>query len=232
MGPDSCRANFLARTILRNVSLEADLRSQLCLVGRRLYERGLIASIEGNFSAVLEPGVILCTPAGPGKENLEPKDIIKITSDGDVIEGGGLPSSEIRIHLTAYAHRPDCKGVVHAHPPAATGFALAHRTIPENLIPEAAHVLGPVALCEFGMPGTSELSDSLLPFISSHKTFLLSNHGAMTLGASLMDACHRMESLEQVAKVIINAQLLGGAQPLPQTAYKVLKEKALHGSLT
>lgn len=222
----------LRRTILTCVLKEAELRSQLCLFGRRLYDRGLISSVEGNLSAVLEPGVILCTPAGACKGDITPDQIVKISPEGRVLEKEGAASSEIRIHLVAYQHRPDCQAVVHAHPPCATGFALAHRTIPENLIPEAAHVLGPVALCEFGMPGTSDLSDTLLPFIADHKTFLLANHGAMTLGSSLTDAFHRMESLEQIAKIIINAQILGGAQPLPQTAFDIFKEHALHGRLT
>lgn len=214
------------------MSLEADLRSQLCQVGRRLYSKGLIAGGEGNFSCILEPGVILCTPAGVCKGDMAPKDIIKISLEAEVLEGKGKPSSEIRIHLLPYVERPDCLGVVHAHPPTATGFALAHRTIPEDLMPEAGFVLGPVALCEFGMPGTTELSDSLRPYLADHKTFLLSNHGAMTLGSCLMDACHRMESLEQVAKAILAAELLGGARPLPESAKRIMKEKALHGRLT
>lgn len=163
---------------------------------------------------------------------MTPEQIVTIDLEGRLIEGDGRPSSEMRIHLLSYRERPDCQAVVHAHPPTATGLTLAKKNIPDDVMPEAGFILGPVALCEFGMPGTDELPATILPFIHNHKTFLLSHHGALTLGSSLLDACHRMESLEQVAKALFTAHMLGGPCSLPESAMKVMKEKALHGRLT
>ena len=42
---------------------------------------------------------------------------------------GLRPSSEMKMHLRCYEKRPDVMCVVHAHPPGATGFAVAHKAM-------------------------------------------------------------------------------------------------------
>lgn len=231
VGPKSGQLRTLA-ILQTEMSRAAELKKQICEVGRTLYSRGLIGGCEGNISCRLEPGQLLCTPSGLCKGEMTPDQIVTIDLEGRLLEGKGRPSSEIRIHLLSYRERPDCEAVVHAHPPTATGMTLAGKSIPDDVMPEAGFILGPVALCAFGMPGTDELPATILPFIHNHKTFLLSHHGALALGTSLTDACHRMESLEQVAKALLTAHLFGGAKSLPESALEVMKEKALHGRLT
>lgn len=209
---------------------ETTLRKQLCEVGRRLYERGLVGATEGNLSVRLDENRILCTPSGVSKGSLEPHQCIVIDSEGQPTDGG-LPSSEIKMHLRIYARRPDCQAVVHAHPPTATGFALAGETIPDDLLPEAALVLGSVALVPFAMPGTDEVPDAIEPFLAVHKTFLLSNHGAVVMGKDLKDAFNRMETLERIAQIVLNARRLGAPQRMPPGAFRVVKEAGLNGRL-
>lgn len=129
--------------------------------------------------------------------------------------GPGQPSSELRLHLRFYRERLDCGAVVHAHPPCATAFALAHRPIPDGLLPEAVVVLGSIKLCPFGMPGTEELPESLGESLKGHDCYLLANHGAVTVGHDLEEALFRMETLERVAVVYSQALCLGGPVHLP-----------------
>lgn len=201
---------------------EADLRSEIVEIGKLLWQRGLVGATEGNISCRLGNHGILCTPSGVSKGHLKPDDMVLIDLEGHPMRTHALPSTEVRLHLRFYKHRADCQAVVHAHPPAATGFALAHKPIPNGLLPEAVVVLGPIALCAFGMPGTEALPDSVEPYVADHDTFLLANHGAVTLGASLMDAYWRMETLERVATVTAYSELLGGARPLPNEAIPTL----------
>lgn len=189
----------------------------MCAVGRRLWERDLIGGTEGNLSARLGPDRILCTPSGLSKGHLEPENLLIVDADGNPV-GEGTPSTEIRLHLGALRERPDCGAVVHAHPPTATGFSVAGITLPNDLLPEAMVVLGPVATATFSMPGTDEVPDALQRLWRDHKTILLSHHGAVVLGLDLWDAAHRMETLERVARVVLTAHLLGGPQPLPPDA--------------
>lgn len=209
---------------------ELRVRAEMCDLGRRLWQRGLIGAAEGNLSVRLSPQRILCTPSGLSKGHLRPVDLVVIDPRGNPI-GEGSPSSEIKLHLRIYARRPDCQAVIHAHPLAATGFALAGETIPDNLLPEAAYVLGSVATVPFTMPGTDEVPNAIDPLLDDHKTFLLSHHGAAVMGKDLTDAYNRMEVLERVAQMILNARLLGGPQPMPNHAFDHMLTNALHGRL-
>lgn len=209
---------------------EIELRAQLCEAGRRLWQRGLVGAAEGNLSVRLSPQRILCTPSGVSKGHLKPNELVVIDNHG-VPQGDGQPSSEIKMHLRIYSCRKDCQAVVHAHPPVATGFALAGETIPDDLLPEAALVLGSVVTVPFGMPGTNEVPDALERYCEDHKTFLLANHGAVVMGNSVMDALYRMETLERVAQVILHARQVGEPQPMPETAFAKMQKVGLNGKL-
>lgn len=209
---------------------EIQLRAAICEVGRRLWQRGLIGSTEGNISARLSPRQILCTPGGAGKGHLKPDDLVVVELNGKVVKGEN-PSCEIGLHLAIYHRRKDCEAVVHAHPPVAGGFALAGEEIPDNLMPEAAVQLGSVAVVPFAMPGTPEVPAAIEPLLDDHKSFLLSHHGAVTLGKDLWDAYNRMETLERVATMLLNAKLLGGPRPIPEDAFDYLLAHALNGKL-
>ena len=127
------------------------------------------------------------------------------------------------MHCAVYAARPEVAAVVHAHPPVATGYAAAGRSLPANVLPELPVVVGPVALVPYGRPGTDALPDALRPFLAEHQAFLLANHGVTTVGTSLEDAMLRMESVEQAARILLVAHHLGGARPLPQGEVEALE---------
>lgn len=211
---------------------ENELREAMCEFGRRLWERGLVGAAEGNLSVRLDSGMILCTPAGASKGHMKPSDLVIIDGDGVPQSDNGRPSSEIKLHLRCLRDRPDCAAVIHAHPPVATAFSLTRRSIPDDLLPEAAYVLGRVALVPYSMPGTDEVPEMLAPFLADHKTFLLSHHGAAALGVDLRDAYNRMETLERVARVLLLAEVLGGAEPLPTDAAVYLARHVVTGNLT
>ena len=182
---------------------------------RRLDARGLIAGAEGNVSVRLEPGRILATPAGMVKGELTEADLVEVDDAGRVTYGVGRPSTELAMHLRIYARRPDVGAVVHAHPPTATGFAVAGEDFMAGVLPEIIFGLGPVPLVPYGAPGTPTLADRLEPFLAAHDVFLLANHGATACGPTLEIAQQRMESLEQAARILLVARQLGRVVPLP-----------------
>ncbi len=209
---------------------ELQARAQMCEVGKRLWQKDLVGGAEGNLSLRLSSRQILCTPSGLSKGHLRPSDLVVIDNHGIPISEG-KPSSEILLHLKILAGRKDCMAVIHAHPPIATAFALAGEDIPDNLLPESAFVLGSVATVPFGEPGTADLPNKIEPLLDDHKTFLLANHGAVVMGTDLMDALFRMETLERVARLILNARLLGEPKQMPEEYFKSLLKVALHGRL-
>jgi L-fuculose-phosphate aldolase len=203
--------------------------AEIVRVCRRLYERGLIAGAEGNVSARVGRDVILATPAGRCKGDLDPGELVELTLGGAPREPDRKPSTEIRMHLRIYEKRRDVAAVVHAHPPTATGFAVAGEGLMAPVLPELILLTGPVPLVPYGQPGTEALTDQLDPFLADHDAFLLANHGATTVGRSLEEALHRMETLEHGARILLTARQLGRVNELPPQSAAALR--LLHATL-
>jgi L-fuculose-phosphate aldolase len=199
---------------------------EIVRVCRRLYERGLIASTDGNVSVRLGDGSLLATPSGLAKHELVEADLVRLDATGRVIEGRRAASSEIRMHLRIYARRPDVHAVVHAHPPTATGFAVAGEGFVAPVLPEVILQMGEVPLVPYATPGTDALPDRMEPFLARHDAFLLANHGATTTGPSLETAHRRMESLEHAAKILLTARLLGRVNELSAEDVRALRHGA------
>lgn len=203
---------------------EAVLRREVVRVCRQLYERGLIAGQDGNVSVRLPADRILVTPAGFRKADVTEEDLVILALDGARIGGGHEASSEVLMHLAAYRARPDVGAVVHAHPPVATGFAVAGESLPGDVLPELAVLVGAVPLVPYGMPGTAALPAALAPFLPNHDAFLLANHGVTTLGRSLGEAHQRMESVEHCATILLTARRLGRVNALGAGDLRLLEE--------
>lgn len=190
------------------------LRDEVVGVCRRLWERGLIAGPDGNVSVRLDDGTILVTPAGMSKVEVRPEDLVVAGMDGGRVSGYREPSSEVSLHVRIYSRRADVGAVVHAHPPVATGFAVAGEGFEGFVLPELIVQLGAVPLVPYATPGTASLPDECEPYIDAHEAFLLANHGAVTTGPTLLEAHQRMESLEHAARITLVARLLGRVNEL------------------
>ena len=103
-----------------------EIKNQICDVCHKMWQLGWVAANDGNVSVRLEDGTFLATPTGMSKSFITPDKLLRIDAKGNVLEGaeGLRPSSEIKMHLRCYEKRADVNAVVHAHPPAATGFAV------------------------------------------------------------------------------------------------------------
>jgi L-fuculose-phosphate aldolase len=201
---------------------EQQLRCDIVEVGRRLYARGLIGGHEGNVS-VRVGAFLLITPAGVGKGFLTPDVIVRTDLEGHPTDGGRA-STETLMHTAVYRRRPDVHAVVHAHPPTATGFAVAGIPLDQPLIAEAVVTLGPVPIIPYGQPSTEELADHVGRAICDAQALLMANHGALAVGDTLERAWERMETLEQLARVTLVTRLLGHEQALAAEEVRRLAE--------
>ena len=189
---------------------------EICQVGRILFDKGFVASNDGNLSVRISEEVILTTPTGVSKGFLKPDMLVKLNLQGDVLEGTLEPSSELKMHLRVYSERQDVRAIVHAHPPYATTYAIAGIPLNQAMMPEAVIALGTVPIVEYGTPSTEEIPNAVAHYIHSYHALLLENHGALTWGKDLFSAYFLMESLEFVAKVNFNVKLLGRERELSQ----------------
>src|SRR5216684_4904990 len=191
------------------MSTESSLRADIVEVGRRMYARGYTASNDGNISVRLDANRLLMTPKSVCKGFMTP-DMLCITDlDGRKLQGERDPSSEMLMHLEVYRQRPDVQAVVHAHPPIATGFAVAGIPLDRAVLAEVLTTLGSIPLAEYATPSTAELPEAVRKYIKAHDGMLLANHGALTVGADLYSAYYKMETIEHFAKISLVARLLG-----------------------
>ncbi len=188
---------------------EEQHRRDICTAGKWMYDRGFIVACEGNISVRLDENRILTTPTCMNKGMLEPQDLVVTSLEGRQLAGERKFSSEIAMHLLFYRMRPDVNAICHAHPPTATGFAAAGRSLNQALLPEVIIGLGQIPLVRYATPGTPELSDAMEPFVPHYDALLLANHGAVTCGPDLLTAFFRMETIEHFAKIVLAAELAG-----------------------
>lgn len=182
--------------------------------GRLLHGNGFVAATDGNLSVRLDEDRLLVTPTGMSKGRMKPSDLVVVDNRGNRIAGKRNVSSEIGMHLLIYRLRPDIHGIVHAHPPTATGFAASGMDLNRPLVCEVVVGLGEIPLARYGTPGTHELADALEPLIPGHDAILMANHGVVTCGPTLENAYMKMETVEHFAHIALVAHLLGREQPL------------------
>ena len=206
------------------MSTESQLRADIVEVGRRMYARGYTASNDGNISVRLDDRRLLMTPKSVCKGFMSP-DMMCITDlEGRKLQGERDPSSEMLMHLEVYRQRPDVQAVVHAHPPTATGFAVAGIPLDRAVLAEVLTTLGSIPIAEYATPSTKELPEAVRKYIKAHDGMLLANHGALTVGGDLFGAYYKMETIEHFAKISLVARMLGRENLLSREEVTRLQE--------
>ncbi len=190
-----------------------NIKEEICFIGKRMYERGLVASNDGNISVRTENG-ILVTPTLTSKGYMKEEDLVLIDMDCNILAGTKKPTSEAKLHIEVYKNRPDINAVVHSHSPYACAFAINRKAVNERYMPEAIMTLGVIQVADYAKPSSMELAKSILPFIENHNGVLLANHGPVTWGKSLLEAYNFMEQLEFYCKTVILANILGNPKEI------------------
>ncbi len=204
--------------------IDARTRAAVCDYAHRLHARGWVANHEGNLSLRLGPGRIVVTPTATSKAAVTPDSLLVVDAEGNPTEGRGKPFSEIGLHLAVYTGRPDVGAVIHAHPPTATGFAVAGVALDRPLLAEAVVSLGPsIPTVPFAAPGTAAAA-ALQPFLGGCDVCLLASHGVLAWGEDLEQAYLRLEQVEHLARIALVARQLGGANELPKSVLPALLE--------
>jgi L-fuculose-phosphate aldolase len=187
-------------------------------IGRWMHEKNYVVSNDGNISIRVGENRVWITPAGVSKGRMEKNKLVMMDLKGNVLNGGN-PSSESNMHLEVYRDSLEAKGVVHAHPPVATAFAVAGIPLELALLPEAVVNLGTVPLAGYAKPGSVDVALSIREYIKSNSAVLLENHGVLTWDDDVYKAYYKLETVEYYANItmitgyVLNKQhVLNGAQ--------------------
>lgn len=186
-----------------------ELREKLCETARLLYERGLVSGTDGNISVRASEDAMLITPSGVSKRELEPASLIVQKLDGTIVLGWGKSSREAKLHAAIYRIRTEIGAVVHTHPAAATAFAVCGQTLPDNCLTEVPTVIGRMGLAGYAPAGSAKLAEEVEEAAAESDVVFMQNHGIITCGKDLTAAFNKMDAVENAARTICYARLIG-----------------------
>lgn len=224
-------------------------RDQIIDVCRRMYANGWISATDGNASVRVNDQII-ATPSGVHKGQMTRDQLVVVDMDGRPIGGASSPrfaqrthgtaqditssdedkplraSSELAMHLTVYANRPDVRAVLHAHPPCCVALSLAGVRLEPCPLPEIVLTVGAIPTLSYATPTTKDLADGVAAPIRSHNAVILSHHGTLTVGADLLEAYYLLERIEHVAQILSRARCMGPVEPLAEAELARLRRIA------
>ena len=193
----------------------ASQRREIIRIGSLLYERRYVVAAEGNLSVRLGGDRFLVTPSAACKGWLEIGELLEIKGNGHTFATDRRASSEWLLHREIYDSLPEVGAICHAHPPFATAFAAAGKSLDGRVLTETAATLGTVSVAQPSVPGTEDVAASVHELLPGSRALLLANHGVVTWGRDLCEAYFRLESVERLAEVTLLAGVIGGVRLLP-----------------
>ncbi|MGG5808774.1 aldolase [Falsiroseomonas sp. CW058] len=196
---------------------EGALRQELADLGRSLFDRGYSVGTAGNISVRLPDGYLM-TPTSSCLGRLDPARISRLGSDWSHLSGD-RPSKEVFLHRAVLTARPEAGAVVHLHSTHATAISC--------LAPEGGDAEVPALTPYFVMrigrrlpcvpyyrPGDPAMEPAVRAAAQGAKALLLANHGPVVSGATLRDAVHAAEELEEAARLALLLRGVPGLRAL------------------
>ena len=217
-----------------------DKRREIIDTGIELLEEKLVARTWGNISARIDADNYLITPSGLDYTSMREEDIVSVNIKTGEYTGINRPSGEKGVHSAAYEVFDDVNFVVHTHQTYATAVSLAGLDS-FDITEEEIEKLGGIALAEYGLPGTKEITNACKSaLLTGAHTVLMIHHGVLVLGKDKEEAMKRVKLLESICernvKRVINDNTLNNYLKAPDTcpednsSYRyceVLTDKAL-----
>jgi len=205
------------------------LKKEVLAANLELFARGLAILTWGNASALdRERGLVAIKPSGVPYADMKAEDMVIVDLDGNVVEGGYRPSSDLPTHLALYRAFPSCGGVVHTHSTHATAFAQAGADIPAEGTTHADYFHGPVpctremTAAEIGGAYEAGTGSVIVETFRSRKidpasvpAVLVKGHGPFTWGSDAGDAVHNAIVLEEIARIAILSRIAGTPPGIP-----------------
>ncbi len=194
-----------------------ELKEEVCRGNLALPKHGLVIWTGGNLS-VRDPetGYIVIKPSGMLYDGMTPDDMVVVDPEGRIVEGTRGPSSDTSSHLYVYKHRPDVMSVIHTHSTFATAWAATGQPIPCCLTAVADEFGGPIPCGAYASIGTEEIGEQIIEHIGDSPAILLRQHGVFTIGATMEKAIKAAVMVEDVARTITFAKIVGQIESLPQ----------------
>ena len=207
-------------------------RERVARLHAELPANGLVVWTAGNVSERV-PGaeLFVIKPSGVRYSELSPDNMTVCTLEGEKIDDGTPaslnPSSDTAAVAYVFRHMPEVGGVVHTHSTYATAFAALHRPIPCVLTMMGDEFGGEVPVGPFAIIGDDSIGRGIVETLRSSRSpaVLMANHGPFTVGKNAEAAVKAAAMVEEVARTVATAQLLGDPVPVAQEHIDALYQR-------
>ncbi|MDN5570895.1 MAG: L-ribulose-5-phosphate 4-epimerase [Propionibacteriaceae bacterium] len=180
----------------------------------------LVTWTAGNVSErVSGTDLFVIKASGARYHTLTADDMVVCDLAGVKVEGARKPSSDTAAHAYVYQHMPEVNGVVHTHSTFATAWSARREAIPCVLTMMADEFGGDIPVGPFALIGDDSIGRGIVETLrgSRSRAVLMANHGPFTIGTSGLDAVKAAAMLEEVARTVHTARLLGEPQRIEQS---------------
>jgi len=191
--------------------------SDFVAVCHRLADHLYVTSAGGNLAWKLEDNLLLITPTKLNKGFVTQPDVVFVDLDGRTVEGMRRPTGELPMYLKFFHSRPDIVSVIHCHAPYAGALAIskAKNLMMRPLYPETVTEVGPVPVVPYAEPLTEKLAQAFEPFLPKYNSFIMENHGLVTLSrGTIWDTLLTVELLEGTAQSLLMAMAVGDVKEI------------------
>jgi ribulose-5-phosphate 4-epimerase/fuculose-1-phosphate aldolase len=197
------------------VAFDERIATLLLTYARMVVSRGYVHNTLGNVAIrVPHPGfadgVVYTKPAGISLEELTRRDVVVTdVPTGTLLYGRAMTSVGHQLNREIFRLRPDVNGVIHVHHDEtialfASGALKELRVLSLEFPPVMAKP-------PHRLPSHVDVERDVGPlkeFIADTNAILMENHGVTTLGGSVAQAYHRLNTLAaEVRRTIIAEQL-------------------------
>ena len=208
---------------------DRDIRAAVVEAAEHLFVSGVMShSGHANLSARIEGDRFLLTTTGMVRD-LRVDQLATVSLDGEVLDGALGPENAeiIAMHSIIYKTRRTVGGVIHTHSPAATAFALAHRSLPCRAEPLLRFGQAePIPVVPWGPRGSDVSIRGITEALEKSSTtaaVLLANHGLLVFGPDPLATAHLVVAIEESAEAELAAAAIGGAVNFPEGALDAVR---------
>lgn len=193
------------------------LRTQVADLHGELTRNELVVWTAGNVSARV-PGtnLMVIKPSGVAYDELSADAMVVTDLDGNLVDGQRSSSTDTATHAYVYRHLPRVGGIVHTHSRFATAWAAVGQPIPCVLTMIADEFGGPIPVGPFALIGDDSIGRGIVDTLAGHRSraVLMRGHGPFTIGRDARDAVKAAVVLEDVARTVYLARMLGDLKPI------------------
>ena len=197
------------------------LVSEIIKCGKLCGEKNYTPGYSGNISARYRDGMLI-TASGSSNGYLKRSEVVFTDFEGNSLEKGKKPSSEKKLHAGIYKLRSEFNYIIHVHAPYLSSFASSGRDLMAPIMAENVFYFGGIPLAEYALPSSEDLVINTIKYFDKYDAVLMANHGFVVASKTMEDAYMKLELAESYAQVVLNTEMLGGAQVLSDEDTKAI----------